>query len=153
MILKPVDNYRITSPYGWRVLQGKKEWHPGIDLGLVAGTKIFTPLAGVVHYAGNRDPNGYGIQLIIYHGKLPDGRKIYTQYGHLSATKVTAGQPVKANELVALSGNTGRSFGAHLHFEVRLSEFSDSGWVKRGAAHGQYHLDPAADLDFTGLKL
>lgn len=153
MILKPVDNYRITSHYGWRTLRGNKEWHPGIDFGVGIGTEVFSPLAGVVNYAGNRDPNGFGPQVIIYHGQLPDGRRIYTQYAHLSEVLVKTGARVKVDQLIARSGNGGRSFGAHLHFEVRLSEFSDSGWVKKGAPHGSFHLDPAADLNVSGLAL
>jgi murein DD-endopeptidase MepM/ murein hydrolase activator NlpD len=156
MILQPIDSPRVTSPYGERTSpfdRTKKEWHPGIDFGCVAGTKVFAPLSGRVHYAGHRDPQGFGIQLIIYHGKLPDGTPIYTQYAHLSATKVNTGDIVRMGQVVALTGNTGRSSGAHLHFEIRKSEFSDSGWIKRGAKHGQYHLNPAADHDFTTLKL
>jgi murein DD-endopeptidase MepM/ murein hydrolase activator NlpD len=153
MILKPINNYRITSPYGWRTLRGNKEFHPGIDFGCAIGTEVFTPLDGVVKYAGNRDPQGFGPQVIIYHGQLPDGRRIYTQYAHLNFIATPIGTRVKAGQLIAKSGNGGRSFGAHLHFELRLSEFSDSGWVKKGAAHGQYHLDPAADLNVTGLAL
>ena len=105
---------RKSSGYGWRVLNGQREFHPGVDFAAPSGTPVFAVLPGKVVYQGNRDPNGYGQQIVIQHGD-----KLFSQYGHLSKIEVTTGQLVKAGQRIGQIGSTGRSFGAHLHFEVR----------------------------------
>lgn len=116
-IIHPTLNAgRKSSGYGWRVLGGKREFHYGVDFAAPTGTPVFAVLPGKVVYQGNRDPNGFGLQIIIQHGD-----KVYTQYGHLSKIEVTTGQLVKAGQRIGQIGNTGKSFGAHLHFEVRTN--------------------------------
>ncbi|MBR5127115.1 MAG: M23 family metallopeptidase [Roseburia sp.] len=108
--IKPINGGRKTSNYGWR-------WgrlHKGTDWGIPVGTKIFASSAGTVVRA---DYNGaYGLCVLISH---PDGRM--TRYAHCSKLLVSAGQSVKQGETIALSGNTGRSTGPHLHFEMIIN--------------------------------
>ena len=98
----------ITSHYGQR-------WgrlHAGTDFGAPIGTPVYAASAGSVAAAG--PVSGYGRWVKIAH---PGG--VTTVYGHISSWTVTVGQVVAAGQLVAYSGNEGRSTGPHLHFEVR----------------------------------
>ncbi len=111
----PLANKRISSYYGWRDLDGdgkKEDWHLGIDIPGVTGTDIYAANGGTVitakwHYS-------YGNYVIVDHG---GGRT--TLYAHASKLLVNVGDTVKQGEVIAKVGNTGNSFGAHLHFEVR----------------------------------
>ena len=105
----PVTNWSITSNFGYR-------WgrlHAGVDVGVPIGTTVRASRAGQVVNAGWI--GGYGNCVIIDHG---DG--ISTRYGHLSEITVSVGDYVDQGQQVALSGNTGRSTGPHLHFEIRI---------------------------------
>lgn len=105
----PVTNWNITSNFGYR-------WgrlHAGTDVGVPVGTTVRASRGGQVVTAGW--VGGYGNCVIIDHG---DG--VSTRYGHLSEVSVSVGQYVDQGEQVALSGNTGRSTGPHLHFEIRI---------------------------------
>ena len=108
--LLPMHDYTFSSPYGWRW----NRMHNGIDLAAPQGTPIFAVHAGTVTLA--RWNGGYGYAVIIDHG---DG--VQTLYGHNSELLVTEGQEVSAGERIALAGNTGYSFGAHLHFEIHVN--------------------------------
>lgn len=105
----PVTNWVVTSPYGSR--WGRM--HEGIDVGVPIGTTVRASRAGQVVTAGR--VGGYGNCVIIDHG---DG--VCTRYGHLSQITTSVGQYVNQGDQVALSGNTGRSTGPHLHFEIRV---------------------------------
>lgn len=101
---------RLTSGYGRR-------WgrlHAGIDLAAGMGSPIRAAATGVVLSAGAE--SGYGRVVRIVHA---DGT--VTVYAHMSADLVSAGQRVQAGDLVGREGNTGRSTGPHLHFEVRVN--------------------------------
>jgi len=104
---------KITSPYGNRTLQGKTEFHNGIDLYAPEGTPIKAPADAIVssvyeHAAGGR-------QMILTHA---NGFK--TGYAHLSQWKKSIGSKVKQGDIIALSGKTGEKItGAHLHFTMR----------------------------------
>ncbi len=113
-------SYRHSSPFGWRTdpFTGKPAYHEGIDLACVKGSQILSAGAGVVTKAA--DYGGYGNCVIVYHGQDEQGKAITTLYGHASALKCVEGQPVKAGDLIALVGSTGRSSGNHLHFSVLL---------------------------------
>ena len=89
------------------------EFHSGIDIGASVGTPVRAPAPGVVVFAGQHPE--YGITLIIDHGN--DTRSLY---GHLSKLNVTVNQPVRRGDTVALTGNTGRSSGPHLHYEIQV---------------------------------
>ncbi|SNX54084.1 M23 family metallopeptidase [Thermoanaerobacterium sp. RBIITD] len=115
-IIYPFDgDYQVTSPFGSRndpMKQNNVEFHTGIDFGVPLGTPIKAVADGVVVQAGSND--GYGNSVTIDHG----GGMI-TLYGHLSKVMVSEGQKVKQVDVIGLSGNTGRSNGPHLHFEIR----------------------------------
>ncbi|WP_433210809.1 M23 family metallopeptidase [Dactylosporangium sp. CS-047395] len=107
----PLHKYTLTSFYGER-------WgrlHPGVDLGAAQGTPFTAAAAGRVILC--RWNAGYGNNVMIDHG---DG--IVTVYGHASKLLCKEGQQVKAGDRLALVGNTGHSFGSHLHFEVREND-------------------------------
>ncbi len=97
----------ISSPYGER--WGKM--HEGIDIAVPEGTPVIAAECGRVIYAG--DGGTYGNLVRIDHGY-----GVVTAYAHLGTINVKAGQSVGANTQIALSGNTGRSTGPHLHFEI-----------------------------------
>jgi murein DD-endopeptidase MepM/ murein hydrolase activator NlpD len=87
--------------------------HAGVDLAAPQGTPIYAMHAGTVVLS--RWEGGYGYAVIIDHG---DGVK--SLYGHTSQLLVSEGQEVSAGERIALVGNTGFSFGAHVHLEVHV---------------------------------
>jgi len=103
----------ITSGVGMRVdpIDGKMRHHNGIDIAIPEGTPI-TPVApGIVVYSGQRP--GYGFTVLIEHAN-----GMVSLYGHNSRLEATQGQAVSRDTVIALSGNTGRSTGPHLHFEA-----------------------------------
>lgn len=100
----------LTSRFGWR--WGRA--HQGVDIAVPTGTTVRAVGAGRVLTAGWS--SGYGLLVTVEH---EDG--IVTAYAHLSTILVSAGQRVIPGTPVARSGNTGRSTGPHLHFEVRRS--------------------------------
>lgn len=105
----PLKPSPITSDFGLR----RYRWHYGVDVRLNVGDTINAAFDGVVRMA-NYDRYGYGHYVLIRHYN-----GVETLYGHLSKRLVTVGQEVKAGDLIGLGGNTGRSTGPHLHFEVR----------------------------------
>lgn len=110
--LPPVGGI-ITSGVGMRIdpIDGKYRHHNGIDIAIKEGTPV-TPVAdGIVVYSGQR--SGYGNTVLIEHEN-----GLVSLYGHNSRLLVSSGQPVDTNTVIALSGNTGRSTGPHLHFEA-----------------------------------
>lgn len=121
----PVDGlYQISSPYGYR-------WgrlHAGVDIsgGSAYGHVIRAAEAGRVEYAGY--DSDYGYNVIINHG---GGLK--TRYAHCSSLGVSSGEYVEKGQAIARVGNTGNSFGAHLHFEVIVngSRVNPLGYISR----------------------
>ncbi len=107
----PCPGY-VTSPYGYRP-RFRRE-HKGIDLKLQTGDTVYAAFDGRVRLT-NFERRGYGNYVILRHTN-----GLETVYGHLSKFLVKEDQDVKAGEPIALGGNTGRSFGAHLHFETRF---------------------------------
>lgn len=104
----PTSRGSVTSKFGSR--WGRM--HEGIDIGLPIGTPIKASDGGKVTFSGYK--NGYGLCVIINHGG-----GYSTLYGHNSKNLVKAGQSVFQGQEIAKSGNTGRSTGPHLHFEVQ----------------------------------
>lgn len=108
----PMRGY-YTSPYGPR--WGR--FHGGIDIADAEGTPVMAVADGKVIFVGQQDPNdlfvGFGNLIDIEHAD-----KNVSRYAHLSAFKVQEGQMVKQGDVIALEGNTGRSTGPHLHFEI-----------------------------------
>jgi len=105
---------RITSPYGMRVISGRKDFHAGIDIGGPTGTNIVAAESGRVSYAGYM--RGFGNVIVLSH----DGG-YSTVYGHNSVNLVKKGQYVNKGSIIGKVGRTGNATGAHLHFEIRLS--------------------------------
>lgn len=114
--IKPISGGRLSSNFGGRKspTKGASSNHKGIDWATPTGTAVMASSGGTVSVAGWQ--NGYGYVIYINH---PDGRQ--TRYGHLSKILVSAGQKVQQGQKIALSGNTGRSTGPHLHFELRIN--------------------------------
>ena len=103
----------ITSDYGLRPnpMGGGVEFHNGIDFGVKPGTPVHATANGVVESAGWK--SGYGNCVVIDH---PFGYR--SLFGHLSTIRVKAGDTVTRGQVIALSGNTGRSTGPHLHYTL-----------------------------------
>jgi murein DD-endopeptidase MepM/ murein hydrolase activator NlpD len=99
----------ITSNFGPR----RWGWHYGVDIKLRKGDSVAVAFDGVVRVI-QYDRRGYGHVVVVRH---PGG--IETIYGHLSKKLTVPKQRVRAGEIIGLGGNTGRSTGSHLHFEVR----------------------------------
>jgi murein DD-endopeptidase MepM/ murein hydrolase activator NlpD len=100
----------VTSPFGYR-------WgrlHAGIDIGVPYGTPIHAAASGTIVLAGWT--GGYGNYTCIDHGG-----GLATCYGHQSSYAVSSGAQVSQGQVIGYVGNTGHSFGAHLHFEVRIN--------------------------------
>lgn len=106
-VLYPLEGV-ISSPFGSR--WGKM--HEGLDIAVSEGTPVLAAECGIVSYV-SENAGGYGKFIRIDHGY-----GVETAYAHLSKIEVVVGQKVNANTRIALSGNTGRSTGPHLHFEI-----------------------------------
>ena len=105
----------VNSGFGGRVSpwSAKSEFHSGLDIGAPIGTAVKSPAPGTVVFAGIHPE--YGQTLIIEHG-----HETKSLYGHLSKLQATVNQKVQRGEVIALSGNTGRSSGPHLHYEIQV---------------------------------
>lgn len=102
----PIGYRRITQAYWYG--------HPAIDVGVPEGSALYASDTGTVTWAG-WNVYGYGNLIVINHG---NGYETY--YAHLSAINVYPGQVVSQGEFIGATGNTGRSSGPHLHFEIRF---------------------------------
>ena len=113
--LVPIDAKRIGSVFGRRIdpIAGVKASHEGIDFVADTGTPIVASAGGVVGTASFHPEYGYLVE-------IDHGNEFSSRYAHMSKIKVRPGQVVKRGQLLGLSGNTGRSTGPHLHFEVRF---------------------------------
>ncbi|MEW2392545.1 transglycosylase family protein [Streptomyces venezuelae] len=123
-----------STPYRAAGGSWSKGYHTGVDFPVPTGTSVKAVAAGRVVSAGWG--GSYGYQVVIRHA---DGK--YSQYGHLSALSVKAGQQVGAGQRIARSGSTGNSTGPHLHFEVRT-----------GPGFGS-DVDPLAYLRARGVRI
>ncbi|MDO4320591.1 MAG: peptidoglycan DD-metalloendopeptidase family protein [Bacteroidales bacterium] len=116
----------VTSPYGYR--KRFRRMHKGIDLKANTGDTIRAAFDGRVRLT-KYEARGYGYYVVVRHTN-----DLETVYGHLSKFLVEPDQYVRAGDPIALAGNTGRSFGSHLHFETRYMG---------------YAINPAAIFDFA----
>lgn len=122
----PLQRKQVTSHFGYRSRFGRM--HHGTDLALSIGDEVRAAFSGrvrVVAYEGG----GYGKYVVIRHAN-----GLETVYGHLSRQSVREGDIVRAGDVIGLGGNTGRSTGPHLHFEMRFMGIA---------------LNPADLIDFT----
>jgi murein DD-endopeptidase MepM/ murein hydrolase activator NlpD len=110
---------QVNSGYGSRTSpwSANSEFHSGLDIGARVGTPVKSPAPGTVVFAGVNAE--YGQTLIIEHGN-----ETKSLYGHLSKLNVAVNQKVQRGDVVALTGNTGRSSGPHLHYEIRIKDQS-----------------------------
>jgi murein DD-endopeptidase MepM/ murein hydrolase activator NlpD len=113
--LWPVEG-QVTGSFGERIdpFNGEGAFHSGVDIGSTYGTQIIAPADGLVTATENM--GGYGKAIMIDHGN-----GISTRYGHLSGFAVTAGQRVQRGDVIGFVGESGRSTGPHLHYEVRIN--------------------------------
>jgi murein DD-endopeptidase MepM/ murein hydrolase activator NlpD len=106
----------LTSRVGSREdpITGERDFHPGLDISADHGSPVYATADGTVSQA--EPQSGYGNLVIVDHGFGLESR-----YGHLSRYKVRTGERVKRGDVLGYVGSTGRSTGAHLHYEVRLN--------------------------------
>jgi murein DD-endopeptidase MepM/ murein hydrolase activator NlpD len=106
----------VTSDFGSRLdpYTSERVMHAGLDIAGPHGKEVVSPSDGTVVFAGLE--GGYGNVVVLDHGY-----GIKTRYGHLSSIKVKSGERVKRGDVIAALGNTGRSTGPHLHYEVRVN--------------------------------
>jgi len=111
---RPMKNYYISSGFGTRVdpINRRHTPHRGLDFVGASREKVISPSPGKVILA--RWFSDYGNAVVIDHGY-----GVTTRYGHLSKIKVSEGEKVKIGKVIGIQGTTGRSTGAHLHYEVR----------------------------------
>ena len=108
-----LKGYKVTSAFGGRKdpITGKQSNHKGIDLGMAANTKLTSPVDGVV--VETKNSSSWGNTVVIR-----DSAGNLHRYAHMNGINVKPGQKVGRGAFVGVSGNTGRSTGAHLHYEV-----------------------------------
>jgi len=113
--IRPVHGW-VSSKFGYRrsPFTGLKEFHSGMDISNKKGTEIIAPANGRVSYSGKKLLIGNLVTLDHGHG-------IVTKFGHCTKLLVKYGQNVKRGDVIALMGNTGRSTGPHVHYEVRIN--------------------------------
>ena len=112
----PMKMCKTTSKFGWRThpTLHKKQYHKGIDLRAKRRTPVHVTADGVVRYVQDKNKGTFGRVIIVSHNF-----GFETVYGHLRFTDVKVGDVVKKGQKIARSGNSGRSNGPHLHYEVR----------------------------------
>jgi murein DD-endopeptidase MepM/ murein hydrolase activator NlpD len=110
----PVTGGYYSSNYGYRLdpITGHSEFHTGVDIVAGIGTKVMAAAGGVVSYSGTMPEYGNVVDVDHDNG-------LTSRYAHLSKRLVKVGDVVMKGQLIALVGNTGRTTGPHLHFEVR----------------------------------
>jgi len=113
----PIEYHGITSRFGYRThpITGRREHHKGSDMKAKIFTEVYATANGVVEYAGYHRKSGFG-RLII----LNNSYGFRTYFAHLGKIKVKHGQVIQKGDLIALTGNSGRSNGPHLHYEIRF---------------------------------
>ena len=112
----PVDAAYNSSSYGWRIdpFSGTKAFHEGLDFTAAIGTPIHAAAGGIVIFAEQTPDYGKIV-------KIDHGSGLETRYAHASKLLVKAGDRVEKGQVISLVGSTGRSTGAHLHYEIRLN--------------------------------
>ena len=115
----PIRKYYITSGYGVRKdpYTKRKAFHKGIDLGAAWGSDILSTASGIVAFVGKY--GSYGNSVFVDHGF-----GIQTRYAHLSKILVKRGEKVDLGKIIGKIGNSGRSTGKHLHYEIKVNNKS-----------------------------
>ena len=123
--MKPIKSGIVSFPYGAKYKTGGI--HKGIDYRAAIGTPVVAAVPGVVVHAGKHIYKkgwgwSFGLHVIIDNDAFVDGSAgLWAGYCHLNGVNVTVGQRVRQGQLVGTSGNTGRSTGPHLHFQILAS--------------------------------
>ncbi|MGB5918124.1 M23 family metallopeptidase [Arcobacter sp.] len=114
----PLQRISVSANFGYRIhpITHEKKFHRGIDLRAHLKTSVFATADGVVRYVQPKNTGDYGRVIILSHNF-----GFETVYAHLSATKVKLGDVIKKNQVIGMSGSSGRSTGPHLHYEVRYA--------------------------------
>lgn len=128
MLLRPVPSqFKISSKFGTRVLNGRSEFHKGIDFACPVGTPVQAVADGKVYRAGWENPDdpkqGFGLR-VMQRVRIA-GTDYFVFYAHLNEVRCEADQILKTGQVVGLSGHTGRSTGPHLHLGCRQSDTSE----------------------------
>jgi murein DD-endopeptidase MepM/ murein hydrolase activator NlpD len=115
-VLPSTGGAPISSPFGWRTdpITGESKFHKGIDIAVAYGHEVTAVASGKVSFSGVQ--GGYGQTVIVDHA---DGRQ--TRYAHLSEQFVKVADQVAEGQVLGKSGNSGRSTGPHLHFEMLVA--------------------------------
>jgi murein DD-endopeptidase MepM/ murein hydrolase activator NlpD len=123
--MKPIKSGVVSFPYGAKYKTGGI--HKGIDYAATIGTPVVAAVPGVVVHAGKHIYKkgwgwAFGLHVIIDNDRFPDGSAgLWAGYCHLNGVNVAVGQRVRQGQLLGVSGNTGRSTGPHLHFQILAS--------------------------------
>jgi murein DD-endopeptidase MepM/ murein hydrolase activator NlpD len=116
-LARPCSGGSVSSEYGPRTLNGVADNHLGIDIATTGGA--LAAASGTVVSASWHD--SYGNYIVLDHGSI-GGKNIKTLYAHLASMAVAAGNKVAQGQSIGVIGNTGNSFGVHLHFEVKIND-------------------------------
>ena len=111
----PLEVCTTTSKFGWRTnpVTNEKQYHKGIDLRAARRTPVHVTADGVIRYVEDKNKGTFGRVIIVSHNF-----GFETVYGHLRFADVKVGDVVKKGQVIGRSGNSGRSNGPHLHYEV-----------------------------------
>jgi len=114
----PLQKVSVSANFGYRIhpVTHQKKFHRGIDLRAHLKTPVYATSDGVVRYVQSRDIGDFGRVVIISHNF-----GFETVYAHLRQTKVKLGDVIKKNQVIGITGTSGRSTGPHLHYEVRYA--------------------------------
>ena len=131
--IAPVKDASVSSHYGRRrdPFTNLPAFHSGIDFSGPAGTPIYAPADGIVRKAG--PATGYGLLVELEHGRGISTKNFkptdyVTRYGHLSRLTVQTNRFIQRGELLGYTGNTGRSTGSHLHYEIHVNKRPINPW-------------------------
>ncbi len=139
-----------TSGYGYRIhpLSKKKIFHRGVDMKAKMKTPVYATADGIVSYVQPKNIGSFGRVIKIQHNF-----GFETTYAHLNKTKVKIGDIVRKNQLIGLTGNSGRSAGPHLHYEVKYGSkvLNPNKFVKWGLDNYNYILKNERRVEWGSL--
>jgi murein DD-endopeptidase MepM/ murein hydrolase activator NlpD len=115
---KPLEKYRLSSNFGYRInpITKKRQFHRGLDMAAPRNTPIRATADGIVEHVQPRNIGDYGRVIRLSHNF---GFK--TTFGHMIKTLVKVGDIIKKGQIIGLVGNSGRSSGPHLHYEIKYA--------------------------------
>ncbi len=146
----PIQAERINDSFGMRLhpIKNKRIMHNGIDFKADKGTPVYATADGVVEYSGNKG-DGYGRQIVLLHNF-----GFRTNYSHLDAMDVDVGEFIHKGQKIGESGNSGRSTGPHLHYEIRYlySAVNPAPFVSWNIANFDIIFDKVKSVKWASLK-